>query len=162
MDGERFDSIAPGVAQVVTRRRVLGLAIGLLAGAGVASADAAEPRRTYCRPVGHKCKRNTECCTGTCDLSIKTHRTRRNRCVCIPDCDGKVCGSDGCGGTCGDFDGGCEYAFESCNAGICENVCADHAGDQLCYERLDGSIVVSPEGCTGWDVDLISCETDAD
>lgn len=27
-------------------------------------------------------------------------------CICIPDCDGKVCGSDGCGGTCGACDTG--------------------------------------------------------
>ena len=45
-------------------------------------------------------------------------------CTCVPDCDGKVCGTNGCGGSCGDC--GDE---EACNAGTCEPVedyvCAD-------------------------------------
>jgi hypothetical protein len=32
--------------------------------------------------------------------------------ICIPDCEGKICGSDGCGGECGD---GCEID-KQCNA----------------------------------------------
>ena len=35
---------------------------------------------------------------------------------CKPNCDGKVCGTDGCGGTCG---AGCKVG-ENCNAGACE------------------------------------------
>ena len=36
--------------------------------------------------------------------------------LCVPDCEGKVCGSDGCGGTCGDYDGGCPGENEGCSA----------------------------------------------
>jgi len=32
--------------------------------------------------------------------------------ICVPDCEGKICGNDGCGGTCGD---GCD-ADKTCNA----------------------------------------------
>ncbi|MFH1532592.1 MAG: Ig-like domain-containing protein [Pseudomonadota bacterium] len=38
--------------------------------------------------------------------------------ACIPDCSGKDCGSDGCGGTCGTCAGGAE-----CSNGICQSSC---------------------------------------
>ncbi|HPA58140.1 MAG TPA: hypothetical protein PLT70_12015, partial [bacterium] len=40
--------------------------------------------------------------------------------ICIPDCEGKICGSDGCGGECGD---GCE-GDKQCNAE--GTACADY------------------------------------
>lgn len=41
--------------------------------------------------------------------------------ICVPDCTGKICGSDGCGGTCGD---GCD-AEKTCNAEGTE--CVDYS-----------------------------------
>ena len=41
---------------------------------------------------------------------------------CAPDCAGKDCGDDGCGGTCGTCGGGL-----SCVDGLCESVCGDGA-----------------------------------
>ena len=40
--------------------------------------------------------------------------------ICVPDCDGKDCGDDGCDGTCGTCNGGsfCE-GIETCQDGIC-------------------------------------------
>lgn len=38
---------------------------------------------------------------------------------CVPDCDGKVCGDDGCGGTCGTLAGAC-VGNDVCINGICE------------------------------------------
>ena len=38
---------------------------------------------------------------------------------CVPDCEGRVCGDDGCGGSCGLCDGGC-----TCSAqGQCQGAC---------------------------------------
>jgi formylglycine-generating enzyme required for sulfatase activity len=65
--------------------------------------------------------------------------------VCIPDCDGKDCGDDGCGGTCGecpanatcDEEGQCPCDFVPCG----ESCCADGA---LCFE--DACCTVDCEG----------------
>jgi hypothetical protein len=49
---------------------------------------------------------------------------------CAPDCDGKVCGGDGCGGSCGT----CAEA-EFCNGGVCETKCVsdcDYGGETKC------------------------------
>lgn len=45
-------------------------------------------------------------------------------CVCKPDCDGRVCGSDGCGGTCGKCPNDKKYcdAAGQCNT-TCQPVC---------------------------------------
>jgi hypothetical protein len=52
-------------------------------------------------------------------------------CVCAPDCDGKVCGEDGCGGSCG----ACEEAGDVCSEGacVCEPQCEGlECGDDGC------------------------------
>ncbi len=50
--------------------------------------------------------------------------------ICVPDCDGKICGSDGCGGSCG----GCEDGLR-CNAD----------GDE-CVEKSCTGISIDSEG----------------
>ena len=48
--------------------------------------------------------------------------------VCVPDCDGKVCGGDGCGGTCGDGCSGdltCSKDQKSCVPFECEKITFD-------------------------------------
>ena len=52
---------------------------------------------------------------------------------CAPDCSGKVCGSDGCGGTCGI----CSGSQELCDAGLC-------ACQPLCTGKECGG-----DGCGG-------------
>jgi hypothetical protein len=51
-------------------------------------------------------------------------------CECVPDCTGRICGTDGCGGTCGNdcprgqicyADGQCHCDSESCPNGCCTN-----------------------------------------
>jgi formylglycine-generating enzyme required for sulfatase activity len=87
------------------------------------------------------------CCseTGVCSEGI----------CCAPDCSGKECGDDGCGGTCwacGDL--------EACSeAGVCECLFADCAGiccleDALCVEGACctpycGGKECGDDGCTG-------------
>ena len=52
--------------------------------------------------------------------------------VCVPDCEGKECGNDGCGGACGT----CPAWFE-CQGGIC--VCVSNCAGKNC----------GPDGCGG-------------
>ena len=51
------------------------------------------------------------------------------RCVvrCVPQCGGRDCGDDGCGGSCG----GCD-ADEDCQAGVCRDECVRACGGRAC------------------------------
>lgn len=90
---------------------------------------------------------------------------------CIPDCVGKQCGSDGCGGLCGQ----CKPT-ETCNAqGVCseDNVCVANCQDKVCGPDGCGSICgtcggsqacvqgacLDPNNCTA-DCDGKSCGSD--
>jgi formylglycine-generating enzyme required for sulfatase activity len=60
--------------------------------------------------------------------------------VCQPDCDGKECGEDGCGGMCGECDG----AQEACQDGIC--TCQpDCDGKECDDDGCDGSCGSCPD-----------------
>jgi hypothetical protein len=63
---------------------------------------------------------------------------------CVPQCDGRACGDDGCGGLCG------TCAFNE--------VCDPTAGQ--CYPEADGCKLVPPEGCClgNW---LYYCDRDS-
>ena len=78
--------------------------------------------------------------------------------ICAPACDGKVCGDDGCGGSCGECAEG-----ETCNANgtACEfcdavancdgKVCGDDGCDGSCGECLEG------ETCSDDQTECIPC-----
>jgi hypothetical protein len=53
---------------------------------------------------------------------------------CIPDCDGRECGDDGCGGTCG----GCEPWNRCDGQGQCGNLCTDVCAGRQCGPDLCG------------------------
>jgi hypothetical protein len=53
-------------------------------------------------------------------------------CTCTPQCTGRTCGSDGCGGTCGTCMGG-----QACSAGVC--TCVPQCAGKGC----------GPDGCGG-------------
>lgn len=57
--------------------------------------------------------------------------SRLGACVagdCTPDCSGRMCGDDGCGGLCGV----CTDEASFCNAGSCSAECVAHCGDNVC------------------------------
>ena len=69
-----------------------------------------------------------ECSDGCCGVGAVCH----NDLCCTPDCNGKVCGDDGCGGSCG----GCNGCGEECVDGACE------------FTNCDGKSC-GPNGCGG-------------
>lgn len=76
--------------------------------------------------------------------------------VCVPDCQKKLCGSDGCGGTCG----ACG-ADEGCVEGVCKllgspDVCAKAQCDANAY-CLDQNGQPKCVCKTGWEGDGYSC-----
>jgi len=88
-------------------------------------------------------------CVGECNDSCN------GNCPCFPDCAGKECGDDGCGGSCGEcvegsvcFDGFC--CVPNCTGKICgSDGCGGSCGE--CAEGLicspDGTACTEPVGC---------------
>ena len=67
---DKFDELAKGLAQSVTRRGALkkfgvGFAGILLASLGLANKADADPG--HCKPPGRKCHHDYECCSGYCE-----------------------------------------------------------------------------------------------
>jgi len=62
---------------------------------------------------------------------------------CVPNCEGKNCGSDGCGGNCGNYFGACTQIGRNCStAGMCVMVSS-------CVPNCDGKVCGS-DGCFGY------------
>jgi len=67
----------------------------------------------------------------TCDCGCSADFTGCESCTCQPDCGTKVCGDDGCGGSCGD----CDPLTETCSAqGQCE-ACVPDCGTRVCGDN---------------------------
>lgn len=96
MDDRRFDSLARSLADGPSRRTLLksmlGIAGAAIAGSAMTSNDAQAARRGFSGP------------------KVPT--------PCVPNCAGSQCGSDGCGGTCGDC-----HSSSTCFQGICYGAC---------------------------------------
>lgn len=59
--------------------------------------------------------------------------------VCVPDCAGRACGSDGCGGTCGACSGGA-----ACMAGVCLDTCPANSSPSGDSCACDAGYAVGP------------------
>ena len=53
------------------------------------------------------------------------------KCICVPDCTGKECGTDGCGGDCGGCDDGSACTVDKCVDHVCQH------DDQCCVTGQD-------------------------
>jgi len=90
---------------------------------------------------------------------------------CVPDCEGKECGDDGCGGSCGTCkEDGCPPPDgpdpEFCNDGECGCICKSNCnesevGEKKCTDDLEGTnecfLVEGTDDCYQWGPD-VSCE----
>ena len=67
--------------------------------------------------------------------------------ICIPDCEGKICGSDGCGGTCGD---GCEED-KTCNTE--GTACVDYSCTAITIGQAESVDVMESENYWSYGAD---------
>jgi hypothetical protein len=87
------------------------------------------------------CALDPTCCSGAWDEGCSALASRQCNtecsCGCIPDCDGRACGDDGCGGTCGSCG-----ANETCNptTGACAS-----AACPMNTDECDGDMTVACE-----------------
>jgi hypothetical protein len=146
VDADRFENLLRTLTDMPSRRDalrlVVGSALGLLGGMGVA-ADAPRVAARNCKKIKNK-KRRKKClakactpncdrticgddgCGGSCGSCVAPAQCQGGRCVCVPNCTNRVCGSDGCTGSCGT--GLCPATGQSCTAaGQC--VCPTDAPD---------------------------------
>jgi cysteine-rich repeat protein len=80
---------------------------------------------------------DTWCDTPICALVTPFVTVECETCeVCVPDCTGKLCGDDGCGGSCGGCSGGDVCIAGSCGTPLCDdagcddqNLCTDDTCD---------------------------------
>jgi agmatine/peptidylarginine deiminase len=64
---------------------------------------------------------------------------------CEPVCDGKACGDDGCGGSCGDCAQNEQCDLEGACVAVCTDECAD--GETGCNGESAWSCAISEQGC---------------
>lgn len=90
-----------------------------------------ENNPAHCGACDNTCSRFEVCAEGTC--------------VCTPDCEGKICGDDGCGGSCGE-----------CGSG---EVCSWREDASSCIDASAGCADGTREGFTdvGQFPDIASC-----
>ena len=120
MDESRFDALARMLSSKAGGRRQT---LGILAGWAMAAIGRG-PEGTR----GKKRKKNRK------KKKVQTPQPLPPS-PCVPDCRGKKCGSDGCGGTCGS----CQQA-ESCVSGQCTSASCSPAcpANQVCQGGVCG------------------------
>jgi hypothetical protein len=122
MDGERFDRLARRMADVRSRRGLIGGAIG-------ASALLGSQPALACKRVGRKCDKNKDCCAGA-----KCTGGKKEKCRCksgFTTCNKTCCpaSSQECvGGICVTPPGGCPPGADFCS----EIVITPCGGDPNC------------------------------
>ena len=118
----------------------------------------------------YHCYNDIYCGDGVCDLQEEWDGSCPEDCPCIPSCEGKVCGDDGCGGSCGTCaeglicsEGACiPECVPECNGGVCGPdgcggscgtcseglICSEGACIPECVPECNGG-VCGPDGCGG-------------
>lgn len=100
--------------------------------------------------------------SGTCDECTGQEQCQNRQCVCVPDCDGKTCGPDGCGNHCGS---GCppnatcsnDRTACVCDFRECDGTCCGQA-NAICHAST-GACCVSEsveQTCNGQCADVLN------
>jgi hypothetical protein len=121
MDQNAFDDLTRALARGTSRRQALkllggSLAGGLLAVLGVGEAAADDT----CKPIGKKCKKNSQCCSGncangTCAPTCPSANVCGSTCLTAP-CDANQCLT--CDPTSGTCASNCT-SDQTCSNGVC-------------------------------------------
>ena len=88
-----------------------------------------------------KCFQFKNCCEDICTECKSTFEVQ----CCEPQCDGKQCGDDGCGGICGT----CSNGQECSDVGQCETPCVPDCNGKTCGDDgCGGTCGTCPDGST--------------
>jgi len=92
--------------------------------------------------VGGTCVWTEACCSnGIDDDGDGATDGGDSDCPCVPDCTGKMCGDDGCGGNCGNCNDGNSCTSDTCVGGTCvfAEVCCSNGIDDDMDGAADGA-----------------------
>ncbi|MGH2617342.1 MAG: hypothetical protein ACRDJC_19085 [Thermomicrobiales bacterium] len=150
MEGARFDRLIRLLTPSVARRQTL---LGLLLGAFALGRGMGAAASPGCKTNGARCRRNTQCCSGTC--KGKRKKGKRN---CRPTPGARGCTiDDGCHSsivTCagpGTFCGVTLAGKPFCgNIGAC-TACDSNAECETLLNEPGARCVSCPEGCSAGD-----------
>jgi hypothetical protein len=130
MDGSHFDALSRALAAGHPRRRLMRLLSRLLLSGPLTLGTLAESTAKHKHKHKHRHKKRKK----------KQRKRRAPPLGCIANCDRRICGSDGCGGSCGACGSGrqccsgeCIPAGQCCNGSCgggltcCAGICADLA-----------------------------------
>ena len=115
MDAGRFETLLRSLAGSPSRRGAVRLLAGLILGSPLALASSgadAHNKLKKCKKLEDKGKRKK--CVKKAKAHNASHTTPASP-PCVSNCAGKVCGDDGCGGSCGVACAG----GKSCQGGTC-------------------------------------------
>src|SRR5215204_6311507 len=149
MDSDRFDALSRSLSLVPSRRG----ALRLLAGSAFGGLAILRPGAVVAHDALKACKKKSGKQKKKCVKKAKQHNashTPQSSASCTPNCSGKRCGPNGCGGSCGTCGG-----VRSCPNGACvcpsdttpcgETACCRNADEQCCNGTCASSTLV-PEG----------------
>jgi hypothetical protein len=94
------------------------------------------------------------CSCGSCTTGeiCDTTNSSSTQCVCVPDCAGKTCGPDGCGGSCGQCPSGygCNTTTQQCSCTPTYACQPGDCGDDGCGRLCDSTVLCGfgPFVCT--------------
>lgn len=151
MDAERFDRLARSMADVRSRRGLIG--------GGIGAALLGSQPALACKKVGRTCDKNKDCCDGA---TCKGGKKEKCRCKSgFITCSKACCpaGSQECvGGVCVTPPGGCPPGADLCSDGLA-TTCGDNP-NCICSPSTEGATLCgelgNPDAVCG------QCETSAD
>src|SRR2546427_6980035 len=115
--GQRGGAVLPsrGTGGTSMKHVARGGLVALLAVVALALVGQREATAGPCKADGQTCRTSRSCCgtSGNNGVCVKASGARFGVC-CTPDCTGKECGDDGCGGSCGIC-----TPPDTCTANIC-------------------------------------------
>ena len=104
MDAEKIDGMSRQLAGLLSRRRLLAVALGVAGGQALGARDA-DAAMTICRRLGQQCTRGGQCCSGICDAAPRSRNQRRYTCgcpsnerACRQTCTAVLVDPENCGG----------------------------------------------------------------
>jgi len=117
-----------------------------------------------CDQESQRCTRVMDRITQACKV-VPSCKVNEGDEECVPDCEGKTCGGDGCGGVCGPLEGACPNS-QSCDAGACSvwsaaGSCADPYRLVAENVALVGHHSVDLDTSLGFQTSILTCNPTA-
>lgn len=137
MDDSAFDRLVRSWSCHTPRRLFLASAVATVVTVSAGDHASVKRKKRKCRKsqkrCGKACLPISQCCTS--DDCTAGFACTNGTCACVPQCTGRVCGPNGCGGSCGTCSG----------AADCESVTGQCV---TCTPQCAGK-TCGPDGCGG-------------